>query len=94
MEIGKTYLVNSSRKGTFAGRLDRLDETWATFTITGGKARAMLDYNEREKGEEVTVRRSLCGFTEQPAAERDKQPSPNEKWCVGCTPDDCQGCAA
>lgn len=67
MEVGKTYLVNSSRKGTFAGRLESLDDTWATFTIIGGKARAMLDYNERERGEEVTVRRSLCGFTEQPA---------------------------
>ena len=67
MEIGKNYLVNSSRKGTFAGRLESLDDTWATFTIIGGKASAMLDYNEREKGEKVTVRRSLCGFTEQPA---------------------------
>ena len=64
---GATYLVNSSRKGTFAGRLVSHDETWATFEITAGKAKAMLDYNVREKGEEVTVRRSFCTFTEQPA---------------------------
>lgn len=64
--IGRTYLVNSQRKGTFAGVLKRVDDTWADFEITAGKARAMLAYNEREKGEEVTVRRSLCDFTEQP----------------------------
>lgn len=66
MQVGKTYIVNSSRKGVFAGRLMHVCETWATFTVTAGKAKAMLDYNEREKGEEVTVRRSLCAFTEQP----------------------------
>lgn len=21
-----------------------------------------------------------------------KQPYPNDKWCVGCTPDNCMGC--
>lgn len=68
MEIGKTYLVNSSRKGTFTARLQRLDETWATLLITAGKASALLEYNERKKGEEVTVRRSFCTFTEQPTS--------------------------
>lgn len=66
LTAGKSYLVNSSRKGTFIGRLVSADETWATLEITGGKASAMLDYNERYKGEEVTVRRALCAFTEQP----------------------------
>lgn len=70
LEVGKTYLVNSSRKGTFMGKLLDVNETWATFEITGGKAKAMLDYNEREKGEEVTVRRVWCGFTEQPEQAR------------------------
>ena len=65
---GHVYLVNSSRKGTFVGMLVSADETWATFEITAGKAKAMLAYNEREKGEEVTVRRSFCSFTEQPAS--------------------------
>ncbi len=67
MEIGRTYLVNSSRKGTFAGRLESICDTWATFTVTAGKAKAMLQYNEADKGEEVTVRREFCTFTEQPA---------------------------
>lgn len=64
--LGEVYLVTSSRKGTFAGKLTSCDATWATFEITAGKAKAMLEYNEREKGEEVTVRREWCTFTEQP----------------------------
>ena len=73
MKIGANYLINHRRKGVFFGRLDRFDDTWATFTVTGGKARAMLDYNEREKGEEVTVRRALGVFTEQPATQGSAQ---------------------
>ena len=68
LENGKIYLVNSQRKGTFMGRLIKNDDTWADFTIVGGKAKAMIDYNEREKGENVTVRKAFCSFTEQPNA--------------------------
>ena len=64
LQVGKTYTVNSSRKGVFAGRLMGFDDTWATVLITDGKAKAMLEYNERETGEEITVRRSFCTFTE------------------------------
>lgn len=60
--VGKAYEVNSSRKGKFTGVITSLNDEWATVLITNGKARAMLDYNEREKGEEVTVRRSFCSF--------------------------------
>ena len=67
VEVGKIYLVNSQRKGTFMARMTRVDDMWATGIITGGYARAMLDYNERDTGEEVTMRRSLCRFTEQAA---------------------------
>lgn len=63
LEVGKTYKINSSRKGTFVAKLTRLDDTWATAVIVTGKATAMMEYNEREKGEEVTVRRSFCSFT-------------------------------
>lgn len=62
LEIGKTYRVASSRKGTFAGRLEKACSEWATFTITAGMADAMLQYNRRYEGEEVTVRRSFCKF--------------------------------
>jgi hypothetical protein len=64
LEVGKTYRVTSSRKGTFTGIVSRLDETWADVLITKGKAGAMMDYNEREAGEPVTVRRSFCTFIE------------------------------
>ena len=61
---GHIYQINSTRKGKFTGMLICADDTWATFEITKGRANAMLDYNVREKGEEVTVRRSFCTFTE------------------------------
>jgi hypothetical protein len=63
---GKSYLVNSRRKGTFVGTIERHDETWATIKIKAGRASAMLEDNQHEKGEEVTVRREFCVFTEQP----------------------------
>lgn len=62
LQIGIAYRVNSSRKGIFTGVITNLDDTWAEVLITNGKAKAMLDYNEREQGECVTVRRSFCTF--------------------------------
>lgn len=67
LTIGKIYHVNSPRKGKFTGALTHVDDTWATIKITTGKAVAMLRENEREVGEEVTVRREWCVFTEVPA---------------------------
>lgn len=68
VEVGATYKVFSTRKGTFFGVVTRADEEWVTLTITEGKAKSMLEYNEREAGEEVTVRKSLTTFTPvQPA---------------------------
>lgn len=64
LKVGATYKVNSSRKGVFTGVLVQACDTWATLLITGGKAKAMLEYNEREQGETVTVRQSFCTFTE------------------------------
>lgn len=68
MNVGATYQIRSSRKGEFTGRLLHHCETWATFEITDGRAKAMLDYNIRDKGEEVTVRKSFCTFVEIEAA--------------------------
>lgn len=64
MEIGKEYEVDSSRKGIFKGELKNVTDEWATFKITQGKAQAMMLYNERYTGEEVTVRREFCKFKE------------------------------
>jgi hypothetical protein len=64
LEVGKVYDVVSQRKGNFKMQLTHHDDTWATGIITKGKAKALLAYNEVEKGEEVTVRKSFCTFTE------------------------------
>lgn len=64
LTVGNTYRVASTRKGKFTGKLISADDTWATLEITKGKADAMLPYNVREKGEEVTVRRVFCVFAE------------------------------
>lgn len=62
LQNGAIYKVNSSRKGKFTGLLVAHDDTWATIEITDGKAQAMLAYNQRAIGEEVTVRREWCSF--------------------------------
>ena len=56
LENGKTYLVNHSRKGTFMMYIENQCDTWAHGSVAGGKANAMLNYNEKEKGEEISVR--------------------------------------
>ena len=69
LENGKTYLVNHSRKGTFAMRVNGQCATWAHGVIAGGKANAMLDYNEKFAGDDISVRIShLQSAIEQPQA--------------------------
>ena len=63
LEVGKTYNIKSSRKGAFTAKLTLVTDTWISGVIVSGKAQAMLAYNEREEGEEITVRRSFCSFT-------------------------------
>lgn len=64
IEVGKEYLVNHSRKGKFRILVSSVSEEWISGTITKGKAGAILSYNEVEQGEEITIRRSHCVFTE------------------------------
>lgn len=59
-EVGKTYEVRHSRKGTFVMTVTALDGIWLTGTIVDGISKALLDYNVRETGEEIAVRNSLC----------------------------------
>ncbi len=59
---GKIYQVTHSRKGMFNIKVIRQDEEWATGMIISGKASAIREYNEREQGEEITIRKSLCSF--------------------------------
>jgi hypothetical protein len=63
IETGKIYDVFSSRKGKFIMQITSHNETFATGIILKGTAKAILSYNEREEGEEVTVRKSLTTFT-------------------------------
>lgn len=58
-ENGKVYIINHSRKGTFGMRVDSQDEEWLTGEVVGGTAKAIMEYNVKEKGEEITVRKNL-----------------------------------
>jgi uncharacterized protein (UPF0179 family) len=68
LQVGETYQVNHTRKGTFTATLKSADDTWATLEVKTGKAKAMCRYNVAEAGEEVTVRLSHCKFTEKSLA--------------------------
>jgi hypothetical protein len=68
-EIGKKYKVIHTRKGEFWMRATAVSGEWLTGTITDGIARAVLYYNEREEGEEITVRDTLCTLVECPEGE-------------------------
>lgn len=67
-EIGKIYKINHSRKGKFAIQVTRQCDEWVTGVIIQGMAKAMLDYNEKYEGEEITVRKSFCTILMQDAA--------------------------
>ena len=62
LEIGKIYRVVSTRKGKFEMKITSQDEIWASGIITKGRAKAILEYNEVDTGEQVTVRKEFCTF--------------------------------
>lgn len=66
-EVGKIYEVVHSRKGRFYVRIKNADadDEWATCEIVHGTAEAILDYNVREAGEEVTIRACHSLFIER-----------------------------
>ena len=57
-ENGKTYLIDHSRKGTFAMTITSQDPEWLNGIIAGGKAEAMLEENEKEFGDDITIRKT------------------------------------
>ena len=63
-EEGKIYKVRHSRKGIFHLHVLKQDDTWLTGTIIKGHAGAMLEYNERYVGDEITVRKSFLTILE------------------------------
>ena len=67
MEIGKTYLIKHQRKGTFAGKITAIDDTWTDAIVTGGNTEAIRDYNVVEKGGTVRFRSEwVISAVEQP----------------------------
>ena len=64
IEIGKTYKVNHSRKGTFHLKVTAVDDAWVTGLIASGKAGAIIPENEVYEGEAITLRASFCVFSE------------------------------
>ena len=63
-QVGKTYRINHSRKGIFAGRIISAGDDWVSVEIVSGQAGAMLPENIAHTGEEITVRLSFATFTE------------------------------
>lgn len=59
---GKQYEVRNERKGTFTMLVTKIDGEWITGTITEGVAKAIMRYNVRDVGEEITVRACLSYF--------------------------------
>lgn len=57
-EIGKTYNINHSRKGKFGIIVTGQCDTWLSGTVVG-TAGAMMEYNVKDDGESITVRKSL-----------------------------------
>lgn len=68
MENGKTYKLNHLRKGEFVLSVISQDSTWVSGVIgviVSGKANAMLSYNVKETGEEITVRKEFLLSVEE-----------------------------
>jgi len=59
LKDGETYLISAARKGTFMMKVESQCDEWVTGVVVGGETEAMLDYNKRYVGEEVTCRKSF-----------------------------------
>ena len=59
LEVGKTYLINHSRKGTFVAKIKSNDDTWTTGRIVEGQTEALMQCNVQDVGEDVTFRTRL-----------------------------------
>lgn len=82
-EMGVTYLVEHSRKGTFRLCVTSVRDDWADGFITDGHASAANPDNQRAEGEVVTIRASLCTLMSDkklPDNEWNGKPLPPEKW--------------
>lgn len=65
MEIGKTYKIKHSRKGSFTAKAIGTDGEWITVEIVSGVAHAMMYYNVANVGDQTTLRIShILSFEE------------------------------
>lgn len=68
LEIGKEYVIDHSRKGTFIGKILKDNGEWITVEITKGKAHYMSISNNLmgrgNIGDKITIRKSFCMFNE------------------------------
>ena len=64
IEAGKTYNVDHRRKGKFVLAVTYVGDEWVTGRLIAGKPHYLNHYNEKELGEVMTVRISLCSFEE------------------------------
>lgn len=60
--IGEFLEIEHSRKGKFIIQVSKVSEEWIDGVIVTGTAKAVMDYNVKFEGEEISCRRSLCFF--------------------------------
>ncbi len=59
LEVGKIYEIDHARKGRFTAKILGVQGVFCTAVILDGEANALLDYNKRFTGEEISMRISL-----------------------------------
>lgn len=66
-EVGKTYEVRHSRKGTLTIKVQALKDEWVTGELISGKERLMSsESTPKEPGESITLRDVHCYLLERP----------------------------
>lgn len=66
IEVGKTYIIEHCRKGTFVGKVSRIDHEWVDVVIVRGRPEFLAESNQQNGliGEKMTLRKNFCSFKE------------------------------
>jgi hypothetical protein len=66
IEVGKTYIIEHCRKGTFVGKVTQIDKEWIDVIIVRGRPEFLADSNAQKGliGEKMTLRKNFCSFKE------------------------------
>jgi len=54
--IGNEYEVRHTRKGTFCMTVENINGEWISGKVSAGIANALMSYNVKDVGDEITVR--------------------------------------